>query len=115
MLRLVAIVFISYGGYALTRALNNPSVAGLLTGVLAAVGGIGLALDRPWSRYCIYVVSIGLVAAWLYYAVVSLQYQGYPSPSTRVFGLLIALFPGLCIVVIAAGSSYLVSRRFRRK
>jgi hypothetical protein len=115
MLLLVAGMFIAYGGYALLQTLNTLNVPALLIGLVSAVGGIGLALSRPWSRFCIYVVSIGLLADWLQYAVASLQYQGYPSQSTRVFGLLIALFPGLCIVVIAAGGSYLVNRHFRRK
>jgi len=115
MLLLVAGMFIAYGAYALLQSLNTWNVPGLLIGSVSAVGGVGLALGQPWSRFCIYVVSIGLVGDWLYYAFASLQYQGYPSQSTRVFGLLIALFPGMCVVVIAAGGSYLVNRHFRRK
>jgi hypothetical protein len=115
MLLLVAGVFIAYGVYALLQALNTSSVPAVLIGLVSAVGGVGLALGRRWSRFCIYVVSILLVGDWLQYAAASLQYQGYPSQSTRVIGLLIALFPGLCIVVIAAGGSYLVNRHFRRK
>jgi hypothetical protein len=113
VLLLVAGVFIAYGVYAILQARNNASVLNVLFGLVSALGGVGVALSRPWSRFCIYIVSIGLVATWLYYTVVALQYLGWPYDS--VLEWLISLFPGLCTVAIAAGSSYLVTKHFRRK
>lgn len=116
VLLLVAGVFIAYGVYAILQARNTPSaVLSVLFGLVSVLGGVGVALRRPWCRFCIYIVSIGLVGTWLYYTAVTLQYQGWPNETALLLGWLISLFPGLCVVVIAAGSSYLVSRHFRRK
>ena len=116
VLLLVAGVFMAYGVYALMQAPNNPSVLlAVLFGLVSILGGVGVALSRPWSRFCIYIVSIGVVGAWLYTIVVTLQYQGWPNETVGVLGWLISLFPGTCAFVIAAGSSYLVTRHFRRK
>jgi hypothetical protein len=122
MLRVVAGVFIAHGLYAVLVSWGYQSVlgvVGVLIGVVSALGGVGLALRRPWSRFCIYAVSIGVIGWWLYFSVVvplsHSRSSVYPNTTTLVLGWLIALFPGMCVAVIAVGSSYLVTRHFRRK
>ncbi len=122
MLRVVAGVFIAYGLYTVLVSWSYQSVLGVLgvlIGVVSALGGVGLALRRPWSRFCIYAVSVVVIGWWLYFSVVvplsESRSSVYPSTMTLVLGWLIALFPGMCVAVIAVGSSYLVTRHFRRK
>jgi hypothetical protein len=119
MLLLVAGVFIAYGLYAILVSwsyLIGPGALGVLFGLVSALGGVGLAMRRPWSRFCIYAATIGVVAPWLYYSVVTLQTQSpaWPNKADFVLRWLISLFPGLCVAVIAVGSSYLVARHFRK-
>jgi hypothetical protein len=109
---LVGGIFIAYGIYALVQSRANPRLLGVLIAAVAVVGGLGLILNCPWSKYCIYLVSAALTGTWLYYTAAYVMRQGWPY-STAAQSL-IALLPGLLIVVIGAGSSYVVTRHFRR-
>jgi hypothetical protein len=86
-----------------------PQLLGAVTGVVSVIGGIGLLLNRQWSRYCIYVVSATVAMTWLYYVALSAQSWPYNTLLESV----ISLLPGIFIVALGAGSSYLVMKHFR--
>jgi len=102
-------IFLAYGIYAIAQTRANPQVLAISVAVVSALGGVGLILDHRWSRICIYLVSFGLTATWLYYTG-RLAIQAWPYNS--VAETVIALLPGALIVFIAAGSSYLVTKHF---
>jgi len=106
---LVGAAFVAYGVYALVQSRANVQLLGAVLGVVSFIGGIGLILNRQWSRYCIYVVSAAIAGTWFYY--VALTAQSWPNDT--LVESVISLLPGILIVVVAAGSSYLVTKHFR--
>jgi drug/metabolite transporter (DMT)-like permease len=106
LLVLIGAVFIAYGIYALSASRASPQLLGILTALVSVIGGVGIVLNQRWSKYCVYVVSALLSGTWLYYAALAVL-------SAPLSQIVIALLPGLFIVVIAAGSSYVVTRHFR--
>jgi hypothetical protein len=105
---LIGALFIAYGVYALVQGRASPQWASLAVAGLSLLGGIALLLGRPWSRFCIYVVSLAIAGAWVYYTALAV-----PSwPYGTLIETIIALLPGVFLLVIAAGSCYLVTRHF---
>jgi hypothetical protein len=105
---LIGALFIAYGVYALVQVRANPQWVAIAVACFSVLGGIGLMLDRPWSRFCIYIVSLAVAGAWAYYTALAVPTWPYGTLSETT----IALLPGMFLLVIAAGSSYLVTRHF---
>jgi hypothetical protein len=105
----IGVLFVMYGLYALVQTRLNPQVLGITIALVSVAGGIGLMLNRRWSRYCIYVVSMGFIGTWLYYVAV-LAMRAWPYDT--LLESVISLVPGLFMVFVAAGSSYVVRKHF---
>ena len=110
MAKVVAIIFGVYAAYSIWVALGLGSYIPMVGGSLSAIAAIGLWLHKRWSQYIVYVVSALVVAQWLL-SVWAFAKEGWPYSS--VVQSLIALFPGLCMVGLALGSSVFVFRSFR--
>jgi hypothetical protein len=109
---LIGAVFVIYGLYALLESRLNPNALGVVVALTSLVGGIGLMLNRRWSRFCIYVVSTTLIATWLgYVAILAARAWPYATSLESV----ISLVPGFLMLFVAAASSYLVKNHFRAK
>jgi hypothetical protein len=105
---LVGAVFVLYGFYVLVQSRLNPQVLGIVMALVSVAGGIGLMLNRRWSRYCIYVVSTVFMGTWLYH--VALAARAWPYDTLP--GSVISLLPGLFLIFVAAASTYVVRKHF---
>jgi len=105
---LISLLFVAYGIYALVQSRANPQWISLTIAGLSVLGGIGLWIGRPWSRFCIYIVSLAVVSAWAYYTALAAPKWRHGTLTETV----IAFLPGAFLLVIVAGSSYLVARHF---
>jgi len=104
----IGAVFVIYGLYALVQTRLNPQVFGIVMALLSVAGGIGLILNRRWSRYCIYVVSGAFIGTWLYYVALAARTWPYD----RLLESVISLLPGLFMVFVAAVSTHVVRKHF---
>jgi hypothetical protein len=105
---LIGALFAAYGVYALVQSRANPQWLSVAVAGLSVLGGLGLLLGRPWSRFCIYIVSVAVAGAWAYYTVLAVPTWPYRT----LVDTIIALLPGMFLLVIAAGSSFVVTRHF---
>jgi len=106
---LVGAIFIAYGAYAIVQLRPSLQLIGVLIAAMSVIGGVGVILDRSWSRYFIYIVSVIIVGRWFYLIVPVLGTRPYDTGAK----VAISLLPGLFTAVICAGSSYIVMRHFR--
>lgn len=74
------------------------------------VGGVGFAVGMRWSRYLVYAASISIIIAWLY-GVFAAVVAGWPYAS--LLETAISLLPGLVLIFIACGSSFIAFIQFR--
>ena len=110
MAKVIAVVFGTYSTYSFLAALSLGSYIPLVGGILSAAAAIGLWLHRRWSQYFVYIVSALFVAQWLL-SLLAFAKDGWPY--TSVVQSAIALFPGLCMLGLAVGSSVVAFRSFR--
>lgn len=113
MLVTVALLAV-YGAYAAWTAYVDRSWLHALVTLVALVACVGTALLQPWSRYLVYLLTTGFLAAWSHSV-----YEGYVAGYFRVFfvsplDILRSLAPGLALVVLSAACSYAVFRHYRR-
>lgn len=113
MIKTVAIVFALFGAYVLRAVYVQPHWFGVALAAASLAAGIGLWLCKPWSQYLVYVVSFVVAGQWLWASISYYSRVGWPTEKTA--GHIIALIPGLCIVVLAIGSSILTFRCFRAR
>jgi hypothetical protein len=104
----VCAVFVMYGVYALVQTRANPQLLGIVLALVSVTGGVGLMLNRRWSRYCIYVVSAAVIGTWFYYVALA----AHSWPYDTLLESVISLLAGLFVVLVAAASSYLVRKHF---
>lgn len=79
-------------------------------GAVALYGAVGLFLRQPWSRFIVYALATLLSAGW---ALGVWQAVATGWPHGGLAGTLLALLPGILLVVICAASSSVVFRHFR--
>ncbi|HEY4368847.1 MAG TPA: hypothetical protein VGN07_16550 [Steroidobacteraceae bacterium] len=112
MLKTIAILLALYGGYALDQGMGGQNYLALVCAVLAFAAAGGLWLRKSWSQYCVYILASGFVFPWLWYTWSVFRRNG---PYDTALQGAISLFPGLCMVLFAAGSSVFVFRSFRAR
>jgi hypothetical protein len=115
MIKAVAIIFALYGAYVLSAVYVyvQPDWLAIALAAASLVAGIGLWLHKPWSQYCVYVVSLVVTGQWIWAVISYYSRAGWPSEKT--LGHIITLIPGLCIVALAVGSCILAFRCFRAR
>ncbi len=108
---LVALVLAAYGAYGAWAAVAVRYWAPGVMGLLALAGAAGLLLGKGWSRFCVYLVALLVVASWGY-SIWIVARVGGPFPDLASVAL--AFVPGALLAVLCAGSSVVVFRYFRR-
>ncbi len=102
--------------YQVSRApapypLPDPALA-MLVACLGATAAIGLWLQRPWSRWVVYLISTLLIVscAWIVWLFV---YSGWPNESgSRSF---VYLLPLLLLLMFGVSTAVYVARLFRQR
>lgn len=79
-------------------------------GAVALYGAVGLFLQQSWSRYIVYALATFLSVGW---ALDTWQAAAAGWPHGDLADTLLALLPGILLVVACAGSSSIVFRNFR--
>ncbi len=108
---LVALVLAGYGAYGVWAAAAVRYWAPGVMGLLALVGAAGLLLGKGWSRFCVYLVALLVVASWGY-SIWIVTHVGGPFPDLT--SAVVAFVPGALVALLCAGSSVVVFRHFRR-
>ena len=112
MFRVIASVFALYAIYAFCLAYYGQlHFLGIAIGGVSIAAAIGLWLRKPWSQYCVYVVSVAVAGQWLWLTCSDLYRNGWPSGQS--LDAVVALLPGLGVVVFAIGSSFVAFRSCR--
>lgn len=91
--------------------LPDPALATLIA-CLGATAAAGLWLQRPWSRWVVYLISTLLIVccAWIVWSFV---HGGWPYKSgSRSFALLLPL---LLLLMFAVSTAVYVARLFRKR
>jgi hypothetical protein len=103
-----------YVAFALQTALIEKSwlLAGAAT--VALVACIGTALMKPWSRHLVYLITAGFIGKWCWSIFDGFRagYYGFQFGSSRE--AILALVPGLLMVVLSCVCAWLVYRHFHR-
>jgi len=112
MTKVLAVFFAVYSVYCLWTLFYQLSPIAVLTAGLFAAAAIGLWLKRPWSRWIVYFVSTVLGGYFVWYVWAMVQ-TGWPfeSPTRSV----VALIPGLLLLMFAVGAAVHVARAFRHR
>lgn len=104
-----------YAGYAFLISAVEDSVLLFIGGSLSVVGAVGAATMKPWSRYLVYVLSVG-AAVKLSSSVNAAVEAGYfsfqfDSKAQRI----LALAPELALVVLGFLCCALVWHQFKAR
>lgn len=111
MILLVAVLLAVYGAYVAWAAFESRMLVWLSLAFLALVGAAGLFLNRGWSRYFVYLVSLLVVSAWVIGFVGNVNRGLWPYPNPLASA--ISLVPGLLLVALCVASSLRVARHFK--
>jgi hypothetical protein len=111
MLVTVALLAI-YSVYAFMTAYIERSWPFVVAGLLAVCACAGTALLKPWSRFLVYLLTVGFVAKFAHsvYSGVAAGYFGFQFPSPLTAARTLA--PGLMMVLISCVCCVLVFRHF---
>lgn len=77
------------------------------------IGAISLYLQKEWSKYFVYFVSICLVGIWLVLIVAEAQ-DMFQNQAYNKGEFLIAIFPGLLLTIVCVCSCIIVSKYFKK-
>jgi hypothetical protein len=111
MTKVVAAVFALFGAYVLSAVYAQPHWFGMVLAAAALAAAGGLWSKRSWSQYFVYGVSFVVAGQWLWLTLSYYFRVGWPTE--KIFGHIVALVPGLCVVTLAIGSSIVAFRCFR--
>ena len=111
MLVTVALLAI-YCAYASWTAFIEKSWIYAVVALISLAACVGTAFLKSWSRYPVYVLTVGFVAAWCYSVYVGVQagFFGFffSSPAAAAK----SLAPGLALACLSLVCSYIVLRHF---
>jgi hypothetical protein len=88
------------------------SAIAVLVACLGATAAFGLWLQRPWSRWVVYLISMLLIAfsAWYFWSLV--QGRGPFASGSRSF---VSFLPGALLLMFAVATPVHVARVFRKR
>jgi hypothetical protein len=107
---LISLLLVAYGSYNIWAIYLTGDFWFLLWVIVCFAGAIGLVLSKPWSQYCVHVVSFFTVGGW-FYVTISIALHGWPYPG--IMQTIISLVPGLLLSMVCVLSSIYVFKKFR--
>lgn len=113
MLVTVALLAI-YCAYASWTAFLDRSWAYVLIALISLAASYGTAMLRPWSRYLVYLLTSGFVAAWCFSLYAGARAGFFEFFFASPLEAARSLAPGLFLAVLSLGCSYIVFRHFHR-
>ncbi len=111
MTYLIGIIFTLYGLYSLWAGVSLNNLFYIAFGVFPLIGDIGLSLKKQWSKFIIYLVSIGISTTLIY--TVYYQYKIGAAHYESFLKTFISLLPAGCIILFCIGSSIAVHQKMR--
>ena len=102
----------AWGGWAVWATLHGWHWTTAAFGIAALLTAGGLLFLKVWAKYLAYVFAAGLALSWLY-AVWQVAARGWPY--SDVYRTVLSLIPGLLLLLLCAGGSYVVHRQYRRR
>ena len=109
MIKFIAVILAVFGVYTLVSAYQSSNWVPVSGGVLCLITTTTLWLKKPWSKYLVYFIGTVFTGEWLW-VIWSVYEQGWPY--TGALQTVIALIPGLLMVIFALGSMVVVHRAF---
>jgi hypothetical protein len=101
-----------YGAYAAWVAFADHSVVHGIASVVSFVACVGTAMLWAWSRYLVYALTAGFVAAWAYSLYLADQ-AGYWSLYSAN-QIVRQLAPAAFLALLSCVCAFMVFRHFRR-
>ena len=108
---LISVLLILYGVYNVSIALVNNQYGYLFWSFCCFVGAFELVLMKSWSQYIIYFICLSVVGGWGY---ITLNMALNDWPYSKTSHTMIALLPGLLLVLACALSSMFIYTYFRK-
>ena len=102
-----------YTAYAFQIAVIERSWPLAAAGGIAAIACIGTAFMKPWSRYLVYLVTIGFIGKWGWSVFDGIRSGYFDSKFGSSRTAMHTLAPGLAMVVLSCVCAWLVHRQFR--
>ena len=109
-IKLLASFLLVVSAYVGWWSITTASFLWLIPAVITFIAGTGLFLRKRWSQYLWYAWALIVSLSWVV-SVARVALYGGPYDST--LATVIALAPGLFLVVVCAGGSAVVSKHFR--
>ena len=108
---LVVIVIGLHGVYSAWMGYTYFHLISIGFTIISFIAIISLLLEKAWSRYLVYFISILMVVNWVW-GVALISFNGWPYDSTAKS--IISLIPGLCLITAFIFSSFAVWKHFEK-
>ena len=112
MLIISSLALISWGAYSVWAGIEARVVWYVISGGIFVGVGIAVMFRRRWSRFLVYALALWVSGNWVY--VVWVQYSLGRVTSRSAGQHFLGLLPGLLLLGVCAGLSYVVHRRLGR-
>jgi hypothetical protein len=111
VIKLLATFLLIVAAYSGWWAVSAAAWFWLLLSMVALIGAIGLYLHKRWAQY--FWHGIALVACvWWGASVLQVAISGWPQQS--IVSSLISLLPGLLLLTVCIGGSFVIAKHYRR-
>jgi hypothetical protein len=107
---LIGAIFSAYGSIAFLVSIPHAAFFPIALAATAVLAGVAVMLNRRWSQYLVYVVSLAYFSVWIW-GFLGLNSGGSVRDSTPA--VLANLVPGLMLVLVLGLSSLIVGVYFR--
>ncbi len=106
---ITGLALISWGAYSAWAGIENGVLWYVISGGIFIAGGIAVLFRQRWSRFLVYALALWVSGGWVY--VVWLQYSLGRVPHRSAVQHSLGLLPGLLLLGVCAGLSYVVHKR----
>lgn len=111
LVKLIAILLLGYAGYLVWVVVSSADLYGLIWVPVAVVTSIGLLLRKRWAPYLWHTIAFVAAATWLVEVAKNAESE---LPYDDALHSAVSLIPGLLLLAICAGGSFVIERYFRK-